>query len=282
MSIRVEKNPLNKIEKDIIKDPEREKALVKAFEEADEQVRKDIEESTRIEANNITNIIRLIMTTATSVEDGERIFFDYLPVILEDERVQAVIANQSKEGPRDNFNIDPKILDKMVNDMRESLTIKENMKSSPEYIEWLVNFTKKQNNFEDNKWLYFPDGIQEKDRENVSKLDKFFGIIDDYARDKKIAGTEILSGYCYYVRYKDTILEIGAYEGQGIVNYASVVSRDIVEDMIDFDKILLENREDKNLEDYINNIEEKYPYPNAQKDNKIMQKSLIFRPEDEE
>lgn len=117
---------------------------------------------------------------------------------------------------------------------------KEKMKTSTNYIEWLVAFTKKETGFESTKWDYIPNEIIKKDKDNVDKLHLFIDVIAEYAEEKRISFSR-----GYQVKYNDTVLEIGSYHGQGNVDYSAIVPEDKVdENAIPFGDILIYNQEE--------------------------------------
>ena len=62
----------------------------------------------------------------------------------------------------------------------------KNMLSTTNYIEWLIEFTKKYESFTDSSWLYNPEELSENDFNNVSDLNLLYEIIDHYAEKNYI------------------------------------------------------------------------------------------------
>lgn len=129
---------------------------------------------------------------------------------------------------------------------------KEDMKTSTDYIEWLVAFTKKENGFDSTKWDYTPDEIVKKDKDNVNKLHLFVDVVAEYAEAK---GIEFEKGY--QVKYNDTVLEIGSYHGQGNVDYAILVPEDKIDkDAIPYGDILIYYQEEAVKNEITRSLEE--------------------------
>lgn len=245
MSIKVEKNPLNKIEKD--------ERMTKTFEDGLGEVKKDVEASTIIKPDNIKNIIRLIMATTTA-EDGERIFFENLPVILADKRVRELINSKMKE-PEDDYYEETAYVSSLI---AESIATRKSMIESSDYIEWLIDFAKREKKFYDDQWAYCPEKISSKDRENISKLSFFHSIICDYATKNEIPENFVPDGQSYSIKYKGTALEIGVKHGNGMVTFVSLEPEILLEDKdtIDFANVLIEEQTNNVREEVRKSIEE--------------------------
>lgn len=129
---------------------------------------------------------------------------------------------------------------------------KEKMKTSTDYIEWLVTFTKKETGFDSTKWDYIPNEIIKKDKDNVDKLHLFIDVIAEYAEAK-----EIEFGKGYQVKYNGAVLEVGSYHGQGNVDYAILVPEDKIDkDAIPYGDILIYYQEEVVKNEITRSLEE--------------------------
>ena len=92
-------------------------------------------------------------------------------------------------------------------------TIKE-ITSNNDYIEWLIEFTKKNNGL-----IYDDiDNIIDKDDiENINKISVFFDVIDDYVEQNKIS-----DGYFCKIKYKGEEIHIGVRHGLTVSHFVSL------------------------------------------------------------
>ena len=58
----------------------------------------------------------------------------------------------------------------------------ERIKESPEYIEWLENYTEKYQCFTSDQFQFVNNKSNNEDRENTESLEALFIVIDEYAR----------------------------------------------------------------------------------------------------
>ena len=121
----------------------------------------------------------------------------------------------------------------------DNLTRKE-MLSNAKYIEWLIDFSEKYPNFNDDTWLYFPEKISAKDNEQVDKLSRLYECIDQYAQNY-IDPIECDFGQYYRVKYKGVGFEIAMLSGQGTVFCFSRVDIDD-NNFIDFEDVMLNTK----------------------------------------
>lgn len=87
----------------------------------------------------------------------------------------------------------------------------EKMATSTDYIEWLIEFTKKNNGgFYIDNWDYNKEKISPEDKEAVDKIPLFFDLVSEYVDHRPCNG-----GYFCKIKYNDEALHIGVMEGQG-------------------------------------------------------------------
>lgn len=82
------------------------------------------------------------------------------------------------------------------------------------YLEWLEQFTLKHPNFTDNDWIYLKEKITENDYENIKILPLFYEIIEKYAHENYISGTQKYYGKYYIIKKNDFYFRIGIISGQ--------------------------------------------------------------------
>lgn len=104
---------------------------------------------------------------------------------------------------------------KLLNEMLEKQRIRveeiEKIASSTEYIEWLIEFTEKNNGgFYIDDWDYNSDKISISDKEKVEKIPLFFELVSEYVEHHPCNG-----GYFCKIKYNDEALHVGVLEGQG-------------------------------------------------------------------
>jgi len=230
-------------------DPDFIKNVSEAFEGFDEAVRKDIEDSTKGNEDKISEIARLLLN-ADKGEERDQVLVDNFS------RLQAEytrIINKNKVAD----------VSELVDE--KSLT-KQNMIGSSDYIEWLMNFAKKKNKFDEK----CSDKINTVDKENIDKLPEFFSIIAEYAYDKEIPSNFVPNGISYNLKYRGSVIEIGSSDNNIFV---SLEDNMLLEDeyTIDFSKILIKEQGKKVIES-VNNCINKNEDPNK---NENVKKNMI-------
>jgi len=85
------------------------------------------------------------------------------------------------------------------------------------YLEWLEQFTEKYPNFTDIEWLYSKEKITENDYENIKTIHLFYEIIEKYAQENYISGTQEYYGKYYIVKNNNFYFRIGIISGQGSI-----------------------------------------------------------------
>lgn len=118
-----------------------------------------------------------------------------------------LISNKNKEAL---FGITSEIIKK-----RE---ITEDMVSSNDYIDWLLEFTITHSNFfHDDDWDYKSDRIGDKDKKNIKKLYVFYELVSEYAEQHQCN-----NGFFCKIKYNDEVINVGFMHGQNVVHYASI------------------------------------------------------------
>lgn len=117
--------------------------------------------------------------------------------------------------------------------------------SNTSYLDWLINFTKDKNRFCDNDWLYFPERINDTDKENVGHLSLFYIGIKKYANENYIYPIPCKFGNYYRIRLNEVGFEIGILIGQGTVFFFKKVSIENEQEFIDFNDIMVDNKQER-------------------------------------
>lgn len=151
--------------------------------------------------------------------------------------------NDSKKINSSFKTMDKNIKEFIANEKKRNEKIKS-MMSNTDYIEWLIQFSKDKEGFLDNDWLYFPERINNTDRENVQNLSLFYEGIDRYSKENYIYPTPCDFGNIYRVKLNNFNFEIGCLNGQGSVYFFNKTSQETNEDFIDFNDIIIEKKQD--------------------------------------
>lgn len=132
----------------------------------------------------------------------------------------------------------------LAEEKEKNIKMKE-LLSNTDYINWLVNFTKKHTNFSDDDWLYFSEKIAKEDLERVNNLHLIYHGIEKYANENYIYPTECDFGNFYKIKLENIGFEIGMLVGQGTVFFCKRVQVIDSKDFIDFYDII-NNKKNKN------------------------------------
>ncbi len=123
----------------------------------------------------------------------------------------------------------------------------KNMMSNTYYLEWLSQFTQDKLGFADDDWLYFPEELQESDRENVDNLCLFYEGIEEYAKRVHFNPIPCEFGNYYKIRLNELGFKIGILIGQGTVFFCEKIPVENERDFIDFKDIIgNESKKDNN------------------------------------
>lgn len=119
------------------------------------------------------------------------------------------------EKEKEIIRLEDEKTQKLLNEMMEKQRIRveeiEKMASSTEYIEWLIEFTEKNNGgFYIDDWDYNSGKISISDKEKVEKIPLFFELVSEYVEHHPCNG-----GYFCKIKYNDEALHVGVLEGQG-------------------------------------------------------------------
>ena len=119
------------------------------------------------------------------------------------------------------INKNKKLLFGITDEITKKREIMQEMVSSNEYIDWLLEFTETHNNsFYDDDWKYNPEIISDKDKKNIKKLSIFFELVNEYAEQYQCT-----DGYFCKIKYNDEVIHVGVLHGQEIIHFASVASK---------------------------------------------------------
>ncbi len=135
----------------------------------------------------------------------------------------------------DNYIEEKKVKNEKINSLM----------SNTSYLDWLSNFTKDKNRFCDNDWLYFPERINDTDKENVGNLSLFYLGIKKYANENYIYPIPCKFGNYYKIILNEVGFEIGILIGQGTVFFCKKVSIDNEQEFIDFNDIMVGNKQER-------------------------------------
>lgn len=137
---------------------------------------------------------------------------------------------------------DVKSMGKLIKDYIDSEKVNREkinrMLSSTIYFEWLSKFMQDKDSFSDVDWVYFPEQLEETDRENVGQLNLFFEGINEYASQNHIYPISNDFGTYYKIKLNGIGFEIGWLAGQGVVHFARKVLIEKETEFIDFADIM--------------------------------------------
>ena len=115
---------------------------------------------------------------------------------------------------------------------------KKDMMSNANYLEWLSQFTQDRAGFASDDWLYFPEELEEYDRQNVDSLCLFYEGIDEYAKRVHFKPTPCEFGNYYKIRLNELGFKIGILIGQGTVFFCEKIPVENDANFIDFNDII--------------------------------------------
>ena len=115
-----------------------------------------------------------------------------------------------------------KDIEVIVEKQRKDIEETEKMATSTDYIEWLINFAKKNNGgFYIDNWDYKEEDISPEDKEEVEKIPLFFDLVSEYAEQRPCNG-----GCFCKIKHNDEALHVGVMEGQGTADhFVNIVSK---------------------------------------------------------
>lgn len=106
--------------------------------------------------------------------------------------------------------------------------------TNPNYMEWIIEFTKERNGFTDK-----PDkALKKKDRDMIALFPLFYQGIENYAKNNYIYASQCDFGTYYNVKYNDFGFKFGNIPGKDSTFFC--IKREITqeEDFIDFSAVL--------------------------------------------
>ena len=118
---------------------------------------------------------------------------------------------------------------------RITLVSKEKMRTSPDYIEWVIGYAKKQEfgKFTSIDWL--PDSISKEDRANISKLGIFLRSISEYITFEP----NVYNINNVLLEYNGDVIKISELFYQGTINSAEIITDEKAkENAIDFNAVM--------------------------------------------
>ena len=108
---------------------------------------------------------------------------------------------------------------KLIEEAKRKESIKKDMKNSPKYIDWLINFTKENPIFSDDDWNYHEEDLSKEDYQRVRDLSLLFAVVDDFANRNYLSSEADEWGESYNINKDDVYLTIGFNAGQGTSFY---------------------------------------------------------------
>ena len=111
-------------------------------------------------------------------------------------------------------------LDELIEKQKLRVEETNKMASSTEYIEWLIDFTKKNNDQIYDDDINNAENISEEDKKKARNLYILFDIISEYSDQYKCK-----DGYYCKIKYNDEVLNIGVLHGLTITHFVSLASK---------------------------------------------------------
>ena len=140
---------------------------------------------------------------------------------------------------------------------KERAEIIKRMKTTTEYIEWLVGFLKTNTSLYDDEVSYADETLEKEDVDRAGQLSIFFSIIDLYCTNNLIGKNEKADHVCSYnVKYNDNYFCIGVYVGQGAYIFAEIIN-EAPSIYVCFENIM-QDIQDKNYEAKQSKLKELY------------------------
>ncbi len=119
---------------------------------------------------------------------------------------------------------------------RES--IKNIMRSSKEYVNWLKKFTEENPSFSDDYYEIVSGDYSDTDKINMKNLSLLFEVIDEYAKKNYMSTRKNEYSESYNFRSDDISYNIGFFRGQGSSFFCQRIDDIETKDFIDFDDII--------------------------------------------
>lgn len=119
---------------------------------------------------------------------------------------------------------------------RES--IKNIMRSSKEYVNWLKKFTEENPSFSDDYYEIVSGEYSDTDKINMQNLSLLFEVIDEYAKKNYMSTRKNEYSESYNFTSDDINYNIGFFWGQGSSFFCQRIDDIETKDFIDFDDII--------------------------------------------
>jgi len=126
--------------------------------------------------------------------------------------------------------------DEFYTELQEKLKNKNDMVIKPDYINWIIKYTEKRNQFYDDDFTITK--VEASDEAQMKKLSTFVGLISDYANDNNLESIQNEFGYSYRIKYNNVGLEVGVMHGNGSCCYAQIIP--VEDDYIDYSKVMVQ------------------------------------------
>lgn len=198
-------------------------------------------------SNIINDVIKKIREVKTE-EEARKILLDNILLINSTEEVASIMASL-KEGPNDDYYEFDSENDEDIFELDKGL-YKKDMLTKPDYINWIIKYTEKKNQFYDDDFNLTK--VDENDEAQMKKLNIFVGLIGDYASENKIETIPNTFGYSYKIKYNDVGLEVGVMHGNGSCCFAQRIP--IEDDFIDFSKVMTQTGAKLHANDFITRL----------------------------
>jgi len=209
----------------------------------------------RKEQDKILEIIRIVRN-ASSDEEAKRLLLQNIENLLDsDEIYQTLMQNKLYPSLMPIFNENKVVIKKWSKERLDLLNedllwmqrekSKETLLSNYDYINWIIDFVKTVKEFDTTGFVKNGKSFQEKDIENMNKLDLFADTIVEYADENNIIENKLDDGFSYYVKFLNEVFEIGFLHGNGVVCYVKLIDQIINSNssIIDYEKVINQKKE---------------------------------------
>lgn len=108
-----------------------------------------------------------------------------------------------------------------IEELKRKHEERKDVVANDKYISWLEQFTLVYKCFNDDNWLYNPEGLSEDDAKNVRKISSFFGALSEYCNRYyiNIACNNRYEVEHINIKHNGVGYQIGLLVGQGSLIY---------------------------------------------------------------
>ena len=148
------------------------------------------------------------------------------------------MTSSDKYVKEDNSALDERSIPRVIRELIQREEKKKQLFENYDYIDWLVEFTKRCPHFTDIDWACGEGDISPYNHERVQMLGIFFEGIHDFASKNYINSLPCHHGTCYCIKYHDKCYIVGVLIGQGSLVYCDALDEN-TDSFIDFDELLV-------------------------------------------